>query len=418
MGFGVFGVRRIKITPQELSSRSHPVVFLFLFLPWGMLTGYLGVAVGYLLAQAGMSAEQIAGLIALGFIPQTWKFLWAPLVDTILSQRKWYVLAALVTSGGIFGLGALPASPTFLPLITVVMLAAYVAGTLLCMSVESLMVYTMPDSEKGLASGWLQAGNLGGGGLGGGAGLWMAQHLPGAWMAGAVLGAASTLCCFALPFVPERQTASGSRRFIGDVASVLRDLWRVARSRVGFLALLIVFLPIGTGAASNLWAAVADSWRASADTVALVNGALGGIVSAAGCIAGGYLSDRIDRKTAYGLYGLLQALCAFAMALAPRTESMYIAFSMVYAFITGLTYAGFSAVVFEAIGLGAAATKYTLFASLSNFPIGYMTLVDGWALTRWGSAGMLHIEAAICVAGLLLFIIAAVIGTKRAAQFA
>ena len=157
-------------------------------------------------------------------------------------------------------------------------------------------------------------------------------------------------CCFALPFVPERQTASGNRRFIGDVPSVLRDLWRVARSRIGFLALLIVFLPIGTGAASNLWAAVADSWRASADTVALVNGALGGIVSAAGCIAGGYLSDRIDRKTAYGLYGLFQALCAFAMALAPRTESMYIAFTMVYAFITGLTYAGFSAVVFEAIG--------------------------------------------------------------------
>src|SRR5258707_6592270 len=126
------------------------------------------------------------------------------------------------------------------------MLAAYVAGTLLCMSVESLMVYTMPDSEKGRASGWLQAGNLGGGGLGGGAGLWMAKHLPGAWMAGAVLGAASTLCCFALPFVPERQTASGNRRFIGDVPSVLRDLWRVARSRIGFLALLIVFLPIGT----------------------------------------------------------------------------------------------------------------------------------------------------------------------------
>jgi hypothetical protein len=89
MGLGVFGVRRIKMTPQELSSRSHPVVFLFLFLPWGILTGYLGVTVSYLLAQAGMSAEQIAGLIALGFIPQTWKFLCAPLVDTTLSQRKW-----------------------------------------------------------------------------------------------------------------------------------------------------------------------------------------------------------------------------------------------------------------------------------------------------------------------------------------
>jgi MFS transporter, PAT family, beta-lactamase induction signal transducer AmpG len=397
------------------ASHPHPVVFLFLFLPWGMLTGYLGVTLGYLLAQAGVSAEQIAGLIALSFIPQTWKFLWAPLVDTTLSQRKWYVLAALVTSVGILGLGALPASSTSVPLITVVMLAAYVAGTFLCMSVESLMAYTVPDSGKGRASGWLQAGNLGGGGLGGGAGLWMAQHLPGAWMSGAALGAVCILCCFALQFVPEAQT-SRNRRFISDLASVLKDLWLVARSRIGFLALLLVFLPIGTSAASNLWSAVANSWSATADTVALVNGALGGIVSAAGCIGGGYLSDSIDRKTAYGLYGLLQALCAIAMALAPRTESMYIGFTMVYAFITGLTYAGFSAVVFEAIGLGAAATKYTLFASLSNFPIGYMTFVDGWADTRWGSGGMLHTEAAICLASLLAFMIVATTLSKRTAE--
>jgi MFS transporter, PAT family, beta-lactamase induction signal transducer AmpG len=392
-------------------SHSHPVVFLFLFLPWGVLTGYLGVTLGYLLAQTGVSAEQIAGLIALSFIPQTWKFLWAPLVDTTLSQRKWYVLAALVTSIGIFGLGVLPARSTFLSVITVVMLAAYVAGTFLCMSVESLMAYTVPDSKKGRASGWLQAGNLGGGGFGGGAGLWMAQHLPGAWMAGAVLGVVCMLCCLPLQFVPEPQTSSG-RRFVTDLASILKDLWLVARSHIGFLALLLVFLPIGTGAASNLWSAVADSWSATGDTVALVNGAFGGIVSAAGCIIGGYLSDRMDRKTAYGLYGLFQALCAIAMALAPRSESMYIAFTMVYAFITGLTYAGFSAVVFEAIGLGAAATKYTLFASLSNLPIGYMTFVDGWADTHWGSGGMLHAEAAICLTSLLAFIIVATLSKR------
>ena len=73
----------------------------------------------------------------------------------------------------------------------------------------------------------------------------------------------------------------------------------------GPLALLIVFLPIGTGAASNLWAAVADDWHATADTVALVTGALSGIISAAGCLAGGYLCDRLDRKTAYALFGVV-----------------------------------------------------------------------------------------------------------------
>jgi PAT family beta-lactamase induction signal transducer AmpG len=61
-------------------------------------------------------------------------------------------------------------------------------------------------------------------------------------------------------------------------------------------------------------------------------------------------------------------------------------------------------VVLEAIGLGAAATKYNLFASLSNMPIAYMTLVAGWAHTRWGAGGMLHTEAVIGVLAILLFI--------------
>jgi predicted MFS family arabinose efflux permease len=232
----------------------------------------------------------------------------------------------------------------------------------------------------------------------------MTEHLPEPWIAGAVLGLACALCCVALAFVSEPPAVlrMGSHR--RRLAEVLRDLWHVARARPGYLALLICFLPIGTGAASNLWSAVADDWHASADTVALVNGVLNGVVSAAGCLAGGYLADRIDRKTAYALYGLALAVSAAAMAWAPRTESMFVAFTMSYAFIQGLSYAGFSAVALEAIGLGAAATKYTLFASLSNMPIMLMTVIDGAAHTRWGAAGMLYTEAAFGVAGLAVFI--------------
>jgi PAT family beta-lactamase induction signal transducer AmpG len=102
-----------------------------------------------------------------------------------------------------------------------------------------------------------------------------------------------------------------------------------------------------------------------------------------------------------------------AMALSPRTEAMYIAYVMLYAFMSGLTYAAFSAVVLEAMGLGAAATKYNLFASLSNMPIAYMTLLDGWAHTRWGAGTMLWAEAATCVAGVLVFMVAAAVANKR-----
>jgi len=120
-------------------------------------------------------------------------------------------------------------------------------------------------------------------------------------------------------------------------------------------------------------------------------------------------------RTAPGMFALLatryfkeyganeDALCAVAMAIAPRTEAMYIVFTLAYALITGLTYAGFSAVVLEAIGRGAAATKYNVYASLSNIPIAYMTAIDGWARTRWNEAAMLYIEAAVGIAALLFF---------------
>jgi len=390
---------------------AHPFVFLILITPFGVISGYLSVAVAYLLSQASVTVEQIAGLIAVSFIPQTWKFLWAPIADTTLARKKWYVIGGIVNAVGLLAMGILPATPQSLPMLYVVAFLSNVAVTFLAMATESLMVYDTPDGEKGRVSGWFQAGNLGGGGLGGGAGLWLAQALPAPWMAGAILAMACLACCIALFFVREPPPMPRARNAIRNLALIGRDLWSVARSRAGALALLICFLPIGTGAASGLWSAVADDWRATADIVALVTGVASGLVSAAGCFMGGWVCDRMDRKAAYGLFGVLLAICAAAMALAPRTQAMYIVFTMVYSLISGLSYAGFTAVTLEAIGQGAAATKYNLFASLSNMPIAYMTVIDGWAHTAWGAGGMLYTEAAVGVLGVGAFLV--IMGTTR-----
>ncbi len=395
---------------------AHPAVFLLLIVPFGAMAGYVNVAVVYLLTQAGVSVEQSAALVALSYVPHTWKFLWAPIADTTLSRKKWYLLSASLSAVGIYASGAVPATPGSLPMLTAVVLLSNLAVTFLAMAVESLMAYCAPEEAKGRAGGWFQAGNLGGYGLGGGAGLWLAQNMPPPWIGSAALAACCLLCSAALAFVPEPPAPARTESYRRTLAELARDLWQVARSRRGSLGLLICFLPIGTGAASNLWAGVAGDWHASADTVALVTGVFGGIVSAVGCLAGGYVCDRMDRKAAYALYGLLQAGCAIAMALAPRTETLYVVFTLIYAVLNGLAYAGFSAVALEAIGRGAAATKYSLFASLSNMPIGYMTAVDGWAETRWGAGGMLHTEAAIAVLAVLVFVAVAAIGTRPRAR--
>jgi MFS family permease len=399
--------------PPSPPRHTHPAVYMVLIVPFGAMGGYLSVAVAYLLNQAGITLAQMAPLLAIGLIPHTWKFLWAPIADTTLTRKKWYLIAAVLSAVGIFGTGALPMTTASLPRLSAIVVISNLAVTFLGMAVESLMAYATPEDEKGRAGGWFQAGNLGGYGLGGGLGLILAQRLPAPWMAAALVALACLACSLALLFIKEPPPSHSEGRLTRRLMDVGVDLWQLARSRNGLLTLFLCVLPIGSGAASGLWSAVAGDWQASANTVAVATGVLGGIVSAVGCLAGGWVCDRMNRKAAYAAYGVLQALCAVAMAAAPRSESMYVFFTLLYAFITGLTFAGFTAFVLEAMGKGAAATKYNVYASLSNTPIYYMTRIDGWAHGRWGAGGMLKTEAAFGAAGLVAFLgVAALLGRR------
>jgi hypothetical protein len=189
------------------------------------------------------------------------------------------------------------------------------------------------------------------------------------------------------------------------------DLFSLATRRMGMLAVFMVILPLGTGAASNLWSSIAGDWKAGADEVALVSGVLNGLVAIVGSLAAGFVCDRMDRKAGYALFGLISALAAVAMALGPRTPLSFLLFATAYNLVIGCCYGAFSALTLEAIGKGAAATKYNLLASASNLPIMLMTLVEGQAQTRWGSGGMLLTEAACAAVAVALY--AAVVFATR-----
>ncbi|MGA7721628.1 MAG: MFS transporter [Ignavibacteriaceae bacterium] len=377
---------------------------MLLILPYGIMGGYITVTIAFLLTKAGIPLVQVAPLVAMTLLPNILKFLWAPLVDTTLTLKKWYVLSNIMTAIGILITGILPFKAGYLALFSIIIFWGSFANTFLAMATASLIAYDTPDNLKGRASGWSQAGNLGGLGLGGGAGLWLAERLPSAWMAGAIVALICLVCTVGLLFLTEPESTIRVKSYTKTIRNLSLDIWAVIKSRMGFMALLLCFLPIGSGAASNLWSAVSNDWRASADTVALVIGVAGGILSTIGCLAGGWVCDIMDRKKAYILFGIVQALCAVGMAFSPRTEQMFIIWTSLYAVSTGLAYAGFSAFTLEAIGKGAAATKYNVFASLSNAPIYLMTFVDEWAHEKWNSFGMLNAEAILAFIGMIVFI--------------
>lgn len=391
----------------------HPWVFSVLIVPFGALGGYFGVTLSYVLSHAGVSVAQVAGIVALAVFPHTVKFLWAPVADTTLNRRGWYAIAALTTALGIAAAALLPATRPGIAALGAVVFLASLATTVLGMSVEGLIAYDTPQDERGRVSGWFQAGILGGAGIGGGAALWLSQRWHDPRLAGIALAVACLACAAVLPLVPEPVVVRRRAGLARDVAEVAHDLWTTCRTRAGWLAVLLCVLPIGTGAAGGLFAAIARDWHASGDAVALAGGLLGGLAAIAGCGVGGWISDRMGRQTAYALFSLLQAACVAAMALAPRTQTSFLLFAAAYAMLVGLTYAGFSAFVLEAIGRGAAATKYSVYASLSNLPLYVMTRLEGRAHDAWGPVGLLWLEAACAVGGLAIFGVAAALSSRR-----
>ena len=400
-------------------SSPHPALYLVLYLPFGIASGYVTVTLAWLLSHAGASVVAIAGLAGMALLPNTWKVLWAPLVDTTLSAKAWFMIAVTGTAASLAGIAFLPLRTDLLPLFGWLVLASSVMATVTGMAVQRFMAIDTPDHEKGRAGGWSQAGNLGGVGLGGGAGLWLAQHSGHPWISGAVLAAACMISALPLLWLAEPGRVAAGRSYLGTLIETGRDVLTLVRTRIGLLACFIMLLPIGSGGLQQLWAAIAKDWGAGADEVALVGGLLSGLVSIPGCIAGGYLADRMDRKRAYSLFGVALAAVAVAMAFGPRTPMAFLVFACLYNFVVGFCYGAYSAVTLEAIGHGAAATKFNLISSISNVPILVVTLVDGWAETKFGATGMLLTEAGIGVAGVAVYGLVAVAtrGMSRGALF-
>ncbi len=382
----------------------HPSVFMFLYLPFGVFQGFISVTLGFLLTEAGVSLAGVASIVSLPYLPNILKFLWAPLVDTTITVKKWYSIANIGTAIGILVTCVVPLNSNFLTLLMVIVLLASLANTVIAMATENLIAQDVPNELKGRAGGWLQAGNLGGFGVGGGAGIWLAQRISEPWISGAIIAFICLLCGLGLILLKEPVPFKREEKYIKTIGNLSKDIWNLIKSRAGFLVLILCFLPIGSGAASNLWSSISKDWSASPDAVALAVGVVGGVSSAIGCLVGGWICDLMDRKKAYILFGLLEGVCALSMAVSPRTQLMFVIWTSIYAVTIGLAFAGFSAFVLEAIGKIGAATKYNVFAALSNIPIYLMIFVDEWAHTKGGATEMLIAETIMPVIGAILFI--------------
>jgi MFS transporter, PAT family, beta-lactamase induction signal transducer AmpG len=390
---------------------------MILNLPFGATSGFVSVMLGSLLREQGMNDAAIASLVTLNLLPHTWKFAWAPIADSTLTRKRWYVLGNLASCITILTLAFIPVTSSNVGMIEVLVVVNSLAITFVGMSVEGLMSHATPPEQRGRAAGWFQAGNLGGNGIGGWLGLTVATH-GSTQEAFVVIACVLGACTLALKLVPEaprlleagagkaRAAVGGLRVGLQRLVEVFREVAQMVGNRRGIVAVALCFLPIGSAAASGIFAGKTSTvWGADNDLVGWTTGLWGGVVAALGCFVGGLMSDRVGRRLAYALGGVVMAVIAVGMAMAPKTPTMYAVFSLTYAFGSGVAYGTFTGFVLEVIGTGAAATKYNALASLSNIPIAYMTKVDGWASVEYGPANMLFVDAGSEIAGIAVFVL-------------
>ena len=391
-------------TTKGGASHNPPWLFGILSIPYGIFNGILVVLIPFLLRKHGVSPDRIANVIAISSIPNVWYFLWSPVVDTGLLRRTWVLIAAGVS--GLCGSVAIAATSLSLAQLTILLLAGNVVAMLLSSACGAVLTRLNPD-KRGRASGWYQAGNLGGGSLGAGAAIWLADKLPLPILAAAAGSMVFLPALAALLISEERFPRLG---LVPLFRALGRDVWDVLRARATLIGLVFFLSPVGSSAVANLISSVGPDYHASDAQVAWVSGLAGGVLSALGCVLGGFVCDRVNRMTAYALAGLLSAIFSAWMALGSPTPLTYAGGYIGYALAAGVAYAAFTALELDVLGKRrhAAGTAYSLLGASGNLPIAYMTWFDGIGYKYSGARGLMAVDSlANGIGGVVLLLFAA-----------
>jgi len=377
----------------DLAGRATPRPFVIgiASMPYGCFNGLITVALPYVLRGDGIAVSHIATIAAVVQVPAIWYFLWAPIVDVRLRRRTWIVaLSALSAACAGVAIGR-SASPDVRSL-TTLLVAASVCNQPVSSAIGGLVASMVPDELRGRTGGWSQAGMLAGGVLAGGAAIWLAGHARPAvrGLVVAVLIATPSLAALAV-----REPSPSKQSINAHMAAMARDVWAALHRRDVRLGLLFFLSPIGAGALTNLFSAVAPDFNASTGFVMIVV-AIGGVLTPLGAILGGIICDRLDRWRVYPIAGLTAAASAGAMVFAPLVSATYVAGAAAYALSTGFCYAAFMSLAFELVGADTVAggTRFTIFMAAVNVPVAYMLRLDGWGNAHGGVHGMLAVDAA------------------------
>jgi PAT family beta-lactamase induction signal transducer AmpG len=390
------------IPPREGSVSDRPErperawIFGFLVAPSAVVANGViqGGVLAFLLSQQGIGSKVQSHLIGLMALPTSLYFLWSPLTDFFVRRRTWLLVGGLLSAVLMaFGFHQKDLSST--NALILILLSACLCQ-LVVSSCGGMMGALHSERSKRVAGGFYQAGSLGLGALSVSILIGLSSRVS-RDVLGLTAGALIALPALFALAAPQQDHIS-----TGSFGSTMHCIWLEFKATFfrweAIPYTLCMLFPMASGAAVSLIPGVAKSYGVSGDNVAWVNGLLGGLLMAAGSVAGTAIPARISAPVVYLSLGVINAATLGVLWLGPQTPATYYLGVLLYLFTVGTAYGLFTAVVLEFLGTSgkSGCGRYSIINSLGNIPVLYMIQVDGWGADRWGARGLSGIE---CVVG-------------------
>lgn len=417
--------------------------FFFLYMTEGIPLGFTAVAIATQMRRQGVGVAEIGAFVSALYLPWAFKWAFGPIVDTISSdrwgrRRTWILIMQVLMVLSLLAMYPVNFG-TQVSLFTALVILHNVFGATQDVAIDALAVNVLTEQERGLANGLMFGGAYLGQAIGGSGVLFLTPLIgfPNTFFV--VAGAILLVTVFVV--LPMREAAGPMRpaRVGGaasaisrEIGSFLRDaFFALVGTRGAFLGLLFAMLPAGAYA---LGLALQSNLAVELGLDDAQVGALNlwsSIITAGGCVAGGWLSDRFGRRRMLALYiaamSVPTLLLAWQMQAAgwvhaidptvaghrlpsPGLVRQFWTATLTYSLFNGLMYGTRTALFMDVTVPRVAATQFTAYMAMLNFVISYSARWQGLALARWGYPVTLVLDG---VLGLLSLVLLPWIATRK-----
>ena len=420
---------------EPLATRVRRLATFFsLYICEGLPLGFTASAIATHMRRDGLDPDAIGAFVGSLYLPWALKWLYGPIVDTVTSarfgrRRTWIVgaqIGMMVTL-----LAALPVDFTHaFGLFTAIIFVHNVCAATQDVAIDALAVQVLPADERGAANGFMFAGQAVGQALGGAGVLLVSAFVPFKSTFLIVIGALGLILVLVSWRIREPAMADVAivasdrwRRIAGEVRDFASAAWRAfTGTRAALVGVLFAALPLGAYALSLSLQSNLAVELGMDDAAIGTLGLWSALTSALGCVAGGWLSDKLGRRRMIALFVALTALptlwLAFRMqqighvfpldpsvraaAQDPALLALFWRVCIVYSFVQGLTYGSSTALFMDITTPAVAATQFTAYMALGNLATSYTALWQGTAVMQLGYPATLGLDALVGVAGAAL----------------